>query len=687
MKKIFLIFIMSLFMLSTQGQSLGGSGFSSFDNRFSVIADDAFRAELYHEAIELYNRAFQKAKGNKIEKQRIYFQIAYCYQKTCKYKEAEIWFDKAIRSGHLDPLAILYLADAKKQNNKFDEALELYEKYAKKIPDDQKGKDGLASVKLAKEWKDAESKYEVNTNNAFNSTADDYSAGYAKKNFKIVSFTSSRSSATGFAIDGRTGQDFSDIFLTSIDRRGKWSSPTTAIGGINTMFNEGGSAFNRKYNKIYFTKCEIRKKENMGCQIYVSTPRGKGYTNGEPIKLAHDSIIVAHPAMAQDNKTLYFASNMRGTLGGTDLWVTTYDKKARLWSHPKNLGPTINTSGNEKFPVIRKNGDLYFASDGHLGMGGLDIFMTKKTSDTTYTEPVNLKYPINTSRDDFGMSFRGNEDKGFITSNRIGGKGGDDIYEFIMPPIEVIVDGYVRNEGTQQVVANAVVELRGSDGSHVIDTTGEDGFYAFPLKNETSYDLEAKKVTFLSGFTQVTTIGIMKSKTITPEFGLELIDTREPINLPNIDFKISDWKLNPNAKKELKNLVKTLNLYPELTIELRSHTDYSGNDIANKELSQKRAQSVLDFLVEEGIVSDRIKAVGYGATVPLKVSKKIAEKTAFHEGDVLTEKFLGPVSRKGNPKWEEGMQLNRRTEFFILSMDYKPSVETVEEEQQEESVD
>ncbi|MCH7535141.1 MAG: OmpA family protein, partial [Bacteroidetes bacterium] len=474
--------------------------------------------------------------------------------------------------------------------------------------------------------------------------------------------------------DETTGKEFSDLFQTKQDRRGKWAKPTLTAGGVNTEYNEGAPAFNKKYNKIYFTKCEIRKKENMGCQIYTATAKGKGWGVATAIRIAHDSIVVAHPAIAPDDKTMYFSSNMKGTLGGMDLWFCTYNKKSRSWSNPKNLGPVINTSGDEKFPVIRKNGDLYFSSDGLIGMGGLDIFMAKRTSDTTFAEPVNMKYPINSSRDDFGITFKGNEETGFLTSNRIGGKGGDDIYEFHVPPIEVFLDGFVRNEATQKIIGNTIVELRGSDGSVVIDTTGEDGYYQFPLKNETSYDIEAKKTNYLSSVAQVTTVGIMKSKTIHPDKDLSLSDIREPINLPHIDYGLSDWVLKPEVKETLLKLVETLKRYPELTIELRSHTDYRGSEADNKVLSQKRAQSVVDFLIEKGIAADRLKAVGFGESSPLKINKKIAATSSFRVNDLLTEKFLGPVSKKGNQKWEEGMQLNRRTEFFILSMDYKPGL-------------
>ncbi len=644
-------------------------GGSDWAKSFSETADDAFKAELYFDAIELYNRAFQKSKGNKIERQRIYFQIGICYRNIANYREAETWLEKAKKYGHLDPLLILYLADAKKYNNQFEEALKLYEKYVKKLPDDPLGKLGLESCKLAMKWMEEESRFEVNKIKVFNSSSDDFAPSYGKKNYRVLYFTSSRPAATGNEVDGTSGQDFSDVFFSIQDRKKKWSAPKKVEGGINTELNEGAASFNKKFQKIYFTTCLKNKKENMGSQIYWAASKGTRWGEAEVIKIAHDSIVVTHPAMAQDDKTLYFSSNMRGTLGGMDLWVQVYDKKTKIWSKPRNLGPNINTAGNEQYPVVRKNGEIYFSSDGLPGMGGLDIFKTTRTSDSTFSDPVNLKYPINTPRDDFGITFEKYADNGFLSSNRIGGKGGDDIYEFNMPPIEVFLDGHVRDDATQEIIEGAIVELRGSDGSVAIDTVGRDGYYKFPLKNDVDYEIEIKKKDFLAGFTRISTKGIMKSKTIQPESSLGLVNTKAPINLPRIDYEMSDSVFKPESKEDLLKLVEILNKYPKMKIELRSHTDYSGSTGDNKALSQKRAQSVVDFLVAEGIASERLKPVGSGESSPLTVSKKVAEETAFHEGDVLTEKFLGPITRKGDKKWDEGMQLNRRTEFFILNME------------------
>ena len=406
----------------------------------------------------------------------------------------------------------------------------------------------------------------------------------------------------------------------------------------------------------------------MGCQIYTAQRLGRGWGTATEIKIAHDSISVTHPAIAPDDVTMYFSSNMPGTLGGKDLWVCTYDKKAKSWSTPKNLGPTINTEGDEKFPFVRKNGDLYFSSNGLLGMGGLDIFIAKVKGDGTFETPVNMKSPINSSRDDFGITFKGDEEAGLLTSNRFGGKGGDDIYEFSKPPLELFVDGYVRNVDTREIIPFATVELRGSDGSVIIDTTGEDGYYRFPLTEETSYDIEGRKKDYLTDFAHVTTVGVTISSTLQSDKDLELIYMLDPINLPHIDYALADWHLKPEAKDSLLGLIEKLNAHPNMTIELRSHTDYRGSVESNKTLSQKRAKEVVKFLIDKGIASNRLSPKGYGEESPRRINERVAKNSSFNAGDLLTEKFLGPINNLGNAIWEEGMQLNRRTEFFILSM-------------------
>ncbi|NQY68829.1 MAG: OmpA family protein [Flavobacteriales bacterium] len=568
------------------------------------------------------------------------------------------------------------MGDAKKNNGKYEEALVWYQKFAKRLPSDMRGVDGITSCDLALEWLDSPTKHEVHINNAFNTKFNDFTPTYAKKDYRIVYFSSSRPGGEGEAVDGWTGQGFTDIYQTAQDRKGKWSTPLLTYGGVNTEANEGAPSFNKRFNSMYFTRCIVNKEvEKNGCQIHYAMRKGKGWGEPTQITLSHDSVRVGHPAMAADDVTMYFASNMPGTLGGKDIWKVVHDKTANTWSKPENLGPTINTPGDEMYPFIRKNGDLYFSSNGHIGMGGWDIFKASKKGES-FGEPENMQYPINSSGDDFGITFKGDKEAGLLSSNRPGGKGGDDIYEFSVPSITIWLEGIVRDVDTKEIIPYAVVELRGSDGSIQLDTVGADAHYKFPLSEETSYDIEGRKTKYLSDYAHVTTVGVTESGPVKSDKDLELISIVVPIALPNIEYAYASYELLERSKESLMDLVETLVNHPEITIELRAHTDFRGSESNNKVLSLKRAKSVVGFLKEKGIASARLTPKGYGESSPRRVSKKIAATTGFNEGDLLTEEFLGPRSRAGDPHWEEGMQLNRRTEFFILRTDYAPKGDT-----------
>ncbi|NQY68256.1 MAG: OmpA family protein [Flavobacteriales bacterium] len=672
MTKTFITLLISLITLTSQAQRLKKD--NSFENywinEFTMKAERAFEAKLYHKAIELYNIGYQKTNANKDEKQRIIFQIGICYQRIKNYKEAEIWIEKAVNNGHLDPLAILYLADVKKQNNDLKKALIFYEEYEEKIPDDPRGKDGIRDCKRAMKWEKADSRYEVSKNRSFNSLADDFSPAYAKYDYSIIYFTSARDvdMEVDSTIDATSGQGYTDLYRTIQNKNGKWGKAKLVKGKVNSSYNEGVCSFDQDFSTIYFTKCLSDPKVNMGCQIYKSEKKSKGW--GEPVKieLAADSIVAAHPAVSADNQTMIFSSDMEGTLGGKDLWKCTYDKGTNTWSYPENLGANINTAGDEAFPVIRKNGTLYFASDGHKGMGGLDIYKAKRLTDSTFSDPINLKYPMNTTRDDFGITFKGDENSGIFSSNRHGGKGGDDLYVFNRPPIVVELEGVVTNETTEEVIGEAIVELIGDDQTVKTYTTKADGYYKFKLGEDVNYIIQVRKTGYISKDLELTTVGLMKSTTLQLD-NLTLIDLKEPINLPNVMYEISSYKLKNGTQESLNQLVNTLNKYPKMRIQLRAHTDYSGKDHLNNMLSVKRAKSVMEYLIQHDISAERLEAIGFGESSPLRVSKKIAKTSSYEVDDHLTEEFLGPVSKRGDPKWQEGMQLNRRTEFFILSMD------------------
>jgi peptidoglycan-associated lipoprotein len=409
----------------------------------------------------------------------------------------------------------------------------------------------------------------------------------------------------------------------------------------------------------------------LGCKIYNAARKGTSWGDATEIAItgAVDSTSVGHPSISDDEMVLYFSANLPGGYGARDIWMIKRDKKNGPFNPaPINLGPEVNTPGNEVFPYVRNNGKLYFSSDYHIGMGGLDIFEAAPNAKTGKYKVTNLKSPINSNADDFGIIFEGEAERGFFSSSRKGGKGGDDIYQFSLPPLQYNVAGFVKNCKTDEIVVGAKILLKGSDGTSVEVVSEADGSYKFVLTANTDYQLLASKEKYLNGNGGVSTKGLEENK----DFKLDLcIDAViEPIELPNIEYDLGKWDLRPESMVSLDKLVETLNNNPKIVIELGSHTDFRSDNKYNLDLSQKRAQSCVNYLIEKGIESDRLVAKGYGEEVPKKVDKKLAERYAgfLKEGDLLTEKFIKTLSTV--EEQEVCNQTNRRTEFKVLREDY-----------------
>lgn len=630
-------------------------------------ADMAFDVQEYYVAIDLYKKEYKSAK-DKARKAEIIFKVAECYRLTNNLKQAETWYKKAVKIKYPDPIAILYLADAMKINEKYADAIVEYNNYAAKVPSDPRGSKGAESCALAQKWIDNPTRYEVKNEAQINGKNNDFSPAYASKNYKEIYFTSSRDNAEGKDLDGWTGQSFTDIFTAKIDNKGKWSNPSPLDAIINTADNEGSPVFDADFKTLYFTRCARKKKEAMGCEIY--TAESKGNTWGEPqlIVLKPDSVVatVGHPALSLDGKVLVFASDMPGGLGGRDLWLSQYDNEKKRWTKPVNLGSTINTPADEMFPFIHADGTLYFASSGHIGMGGLDIFKADKVSATSWGNVTNMRYPINSAGDDFAIIFEREAEKGYFTSNRAGGKGNDDIYSFILPQLQFTLQGVVKNYKNKKPIEGAIVTIVGTDGSSKEVKTDASGFYKVDLMPATSYVLSASKLPkYLAKTGKTTTVGFEEDKALVHDF--ELDPTDDVIDLPNIYYDLGKWELRPESKVALDKLVETLNDNPTIVIELGSHTDTRASDAYNLTLSQKRAQSVVDYLIENGIDAERLVAKGFGETVPRKIPFDVSFMKA---GDIITDAYIAKL--KTEEQKEEAHQMNRRTEFRVLRSDYVP---------------
>ncbi len=634
-------------------------------------ANEAFMYGQYAEAIDLYRAAYAKETNN-VNKAKIIYRTALCYRNLDESKSAELWFKKTIMVKYPEPLAVLYYADALKMNNKFDDAIIQYKKYQKIAPDDPRGKIGVESCKLSAKWKAKPTRYKVENMAFFNSKYGDFCPVYAKKDFKILYFSSDRPGSKGSNVHKVTGHGFTDLWQTTKDRKGKWSEPAP-VGGetVNTPDDEGASSLNLKGNTLYFTRCSVDKKKVMGCKLFMAPKRGVNWGDAIRIEVkgAGDSISVAHPAISPNELTLYFTSNMQGGYGGKDIWMMKRDKKTKPFGDPINLGPEINTPGNEVFPYVRKDGVLFFSSDYHMGMGGLDIFRADKDKKTGKYTVTNLKYPLNSSADDFGIIYEGSKERGFLTSSRKGGKGSDDIYEFYLPPLKFTVSGVIYDEKTEEPLKGVKITLKGSNGETKEAISEIDGSYKFELGANTDYQIQTKVNKYLNGKGSTSTKGIEVDKDFKVDIYMAPIE--KPIELPNILYDLAKWDLRPESMVSLDKLVETLNENPNITIELRSHTDFRGSDDANKELSQKRAQSVVDYLISKGIAADRLVAKGYGESMPKKVDKKQAARYRFlPEGQLLDEKFIKSLSTV--EEQEAAHQINRRTEFKVLSTNYIP---------------
>ncbi len=668
LKILILFFIFSYAVF--QGDAMG-------QDRRVERADQAFELKQYHEAIDLYQRAYDRMRRrDRDEATRLLFKQGLCYMYTNDYRRAEARFNMAIRRNYPDSIAILYYADALMKNEKFEEALEQYKKFAEKAPDDWRAQKGIESVKLALELQENPTLYDVEAIRVFNSRDDDLTPAFADHRASSLIFASGRDDAVGRDKDPWTGQKHTSFFISYQDRAGNWDRPVLLDEGpVNTEYNEGAPSMNSGATEMYFTRCQRSPDVDMGCRIYKTRREGNNWTEPREVPLTNDSTVtVGHPAISPDEMSLYFVSDKPGGHGGRDIWVVRRRGPGDEFGPAENLGPVINTPGNEMFPYAREDGTLFFASDGHPGMGGLDIFMSEPTPEG-WGEPVNLGYPINSPSDDFGIVFKPNREQGFFTSNR-SRIGSFDIYSFYLAPLEFSIQGTVRDDSTKQVIAGAAVQLVGSDGSLRQMQTNLEGNYRFDknfVKENTRYELLVNKDGYFSARAQESTQNIERSRDFVVDFYLEPIP-ETPIELPEILYEFARWELQPQFKDSLNGLVQTMQDNPNIVIELASHTDSRGGHEYNDTLSQRRANSVVEYLIEQGINPARMEAKGYGKRIPRVIEKDMErEGFVFEAGAELTEQYINGLPSEEHQ--DVAHQLNRRTEFRVIRDDFEPGEE------------
>ncbi|HPA86491.1 MAG TPA: OmpA family protein [Bacteroidales bacterium] len=625
----------------------------------------SFKAGEYYEAIDLFKDAYSKAKRSDREtRAELGYMIAEAYRLTNDPRNAETWYRLAVRSSVSRPEAQFWLASSLKKNGRYPQAVEEFRKYKQIAPSDPKADQELRACELALEWQKNPEAYRVEELKDLNSGDSDFSPAYGRDDFGVIFFTSSRDDAAGNKTHGATGQGFTDIFESRLDKKSKWSTPVP-VAELNSDSEEGTPSFSSDFNEVYFTRCEAGKREMKGCVIMVSKRSGDSWSNPESLEILPDTMVTAHPSLSADGLTLYFVSDMPGGYGLKDIYKVTRIDESDSWSEPENLGPDINTGGNELFPFSRDDGSLYFASDGHIGMGGLDIFRAVLQPDGSWNIR-NMQSPVNSFADDFGITFEKGNEKGIFTSTRKG-RGNDDLYTFELPPLRFAVTGLVKDEKTGAPIQGSVVQLIASDGSNLQAETGTGGDFRFNLKQDVDYIFLASKQGYLNGKEKETTKGQEKSRDYMVTILLTATD--KPIELPNIFYDFGKWDLRPESMVSLDKLVETLNDNPNVTIELMSHTDSRDTEEYNLDLSQKRAQSVVEYLIAKGIEAERLSPKGYGESTPKVVDAITESQNPFlKQGTTLSEQFINTLATEEQK--EVAHQINRRTEFRVLRTDY-----------------
>jgi peptidoglycan-associated lipoprotein len=642
---------------------------SGFSQKGLKKADEAFEARQYYNAITLYKQASTNASKEK--KGIIFYRLGVASQKINDYKGAEAYYNKAVAAGFDDPTIYLRLAEVLKNQMKYPEAIVEYNNCKAKGGDSKKADLGVKSCELAQKWVDNPMRYKIENISLINSKNRDYAPCFSDKKYQTIIISSNRDGSLG-SQDLNTGFNKGDIYEAKLDKNGKWSTPVLLPPAVSTEVNEGRGWVSKKGDMIFFTRCPEEKGAENKCGLYMAKKQGSTWGEAARLPFSNDTVTFAHPSLSADGKVLYFTSNMAGGYGKQDIWSCTYDVKSNSWGQPKNAGPTVNTEGVEVYPALTDDGKkLYFSSDFHPGLGGLDIYIAEIGPDGKTNKPVeNLKYPLNSSFDDFGIVFEGKKNRGYFTSNREGGKGEDDIWSFNLPPLSFNAKGNVFSEGDPntgkgkgETVEAVKVKVIGSDGSITETTTGKDGAYTFKLREKTTYTVstETGKMSKSTSFAKdgylsnkdvrvITTVGEAGSKDFVADFAVKPIVAN--LRMPEIRYALGSYELLPESKDSLNYLYDIMKDNPTTEVELNSHTDTRGSAVSNMTLSAARAQSCVNFLVKEkGINEKRLVAKGYGLTQPLISDEAIKKAPSKEEKEALHAK-------------------NRRTSFKILNFDF-----------------
>ena len=619
----------------------------------------------YYDAADQFKQAYTKTPSKeRASRGKIALKMARCYDKINSTPKAIAAYRNAVRYNQASIDDRLAYARLLLKNGEYKQAEKEFRILVDSLPDNVLARNGLKSAQLAPTWKREGSRYKVKKMDVFNSRRDDYSPMLLGDEADQLYFTSTRNEAQGDELSGITGTKAGDIFLSEKDDKGKWSKPEAIASGLNTAYDEGACCFAPDGREMYLTQCVTDASAPRFAQIVTSSRSDAAWGKPNPLELTKDTLSTyAHPAVSPDGEWLYFVSDMPGGVGGYDIWRVRIT--AAGLGGVENLGEPINTPGDEMFPTFRPNGDLYFSSNGHVGMGGLDIYIAKVDKKTKQYKVTHPGYPLNSEADDFGMTFEGPHNRGFFSSNRKDGRGYDHIYSFENPEIVTTMKGWVYEMDGYELPA-AQVTVVGNDGTYKKLPVKSDGSFTMPINTKVDYLVMASCKGFLNHKEELRVDSAKESKEYVLQFPLASITA--PVLIDNIFYDFDKATLTPASTKSLDELVRLLKENPNVTIELSAHCDYKGNAEYNKRLSQRRAQSVVNYLIAHGIEKERLTPVGYGKERPKKVRKKLTEKYPWlKEGDELTQEFILKQSKEHQ---EICNQINRRTEFIVLRTTY-----------------
>ena len=617
----------------------------------------------YFDASRTYRKVYNKLTKKEERQLRgeVAFKMAECHRRLSEYARASAAYQNAARYGYADSTLYLLMGQCLAAEGKYGPATKAFEDYLQWKPNDRLAQNGLIGARMGLEKK-GQTRYEVHNAKLFNSRRADYSPMYLDRSLDQLYFTSTNEKVNGQRKSEVTGMKKGDIWFVSKDEQGKWKRPEPVEGELNTEVDEGTPAFSPDGSTMYLSRARREPNAHTGVEIYTSQRSDAKWSAPVKLDITADTLSsYAHPAVSPDGTWLYFSSDMPGGQGGKDIWrINLKERKGTL----ENLGEWINTPGDEVFPSFRSDSVFYFASNGHPGFGGLDIFRAAHTKSGGWNV-TNMGRPVNSSSDDFGITF-GEGESGFFSSNRADNRGYDHLYSFELPELKILISGWVLDKD-EELVPNAVIRIVGNDGSNQKQVARNDGSFSFPLDRGISYVMLAGAKGYLNAKQEFTSDTAEEDAEYNVDF--ILVPVTKPVVVDNIFYDFDKATLRPESKTALDELAQVLRDNPNVTIEMASHTDRKGSEQYNIDLSARRAKSVIDYLISVGIAPDRLQSQGYGKSRPKTITKKLArEFPQFPEGTVLTEEYILTLPEADQ---EAADQINRRTEFQVLSLDYK----------------